>query len=57
MRERGYYGEFGGAYIPESTFEDARKDPSFWREYTQMLSRYSCGPTITPPLVMVQSGS
>jgi len=55
MRERGYYGEFGGAYIPEilvdtfdeleSAFEDARKDPSFWREYTQMLSRYSCRPT------------
>ena len=50
-----YYGEFGGAYIPEilvSTFEqlvkayeDARADPAFWKEYTDLMSSYSCRPT------------
>jgi len=55
MQDRGYYGEFGGAYIPEilvetfdeleAAFEDARSDPSFWREYAQLMSRYSCRPT------------
>ena len=55
MHDRGYYGEFGGAYIPEilvatfdeleQAFEAARRDPSFWREYTQLMSTYSCRPT------------
>ena len=40
MPERGYYGEFGGAYIPEilvatfeelrQAFESAQADPAFW---------------------------
>jgi tryptophan synthase beta chain len=55
MRERGYYGEFGGSYIPEilvatfeqliEAFEAARADPAFWREYEALLSSYSCRPT------------
>ena len=55
MDDRGYYGEFGGAFIPEilvatfdeleQAFEAARRDPSFWREYTQLMSSYSCRPT------------
>ena len=55
MDERGYYGEFGGAYLPEilvATFDEiereftaARRDPSFWREYTDLMSTYSCRPT------------
>jgi tryptophan synthase beta chain len=55
MHERGYYGEFGGAYIPEilvatfeeieQAFEAARNDPGFWREYSQLMSTYSCRPT------------
>jgi tryptophan synthase beta chain len=55
MRDRGYYGEFGGAYIPEilgatfdeleRAFDDAQRDPDFWREYTQLMSSYSCRPT------------
>jgi tryptophan synthase beta chain len=55
MDERGYYGEFGGAYLPEilvATFDEiereftaARRDPSFWREYTDLMSSYSCRPT------------
>ncbi len=55
MRERGYYGEFGGAYIPEilvATFDElaeafakAKADPDFWAEYEALMSSYSCRPT------------
>jgi tryptophan synthase beta chain len=55
MTRAGYYGEFGGAFLPEiliATFEelelaftDAKADPSFWREYEQLMSTYSCRPT------------
>ena len=51
----GYYGEFGGAFVPEIlhetfaqlrvAFEDARSDPAFWREYVDVMSTYSCRPT------------
>ncbi len=50
-----YYGTFGGAYIPEilvstfeqlvKAFEDAKRDPEFWNEYTAIMSNYSCRPT------------
>ena len=52
---KGFFGEFGGAYIPEilhetiaeltEAFEAARKDPSFWQEYVELMSTYSCRPT------------
>jgi len=55
MRERGYYGEFGGAYLPEilvatfdelvEAYEDVRADPAFWREYVSLMGSYSCRPT------------
>jgi tryptophan synthase beta chain len=55
MIERRYYGEFGGAFIPEilvSTFEqlvaafnDAKADPDFWKEYEHLMATYSCRPT------------
>ena len=55
MDHRGYYGAFGGAFIPEilvSTFEElekafqtAKADPSFWKEYEHIMSTYSCRPT------------
>jgi len=55
MNRRGYYGEFGGAFIPEiltatfdaleDAFEKARGDASFWREYSDMMCAYSCRPT------------
>ncbi len=55
MINRGYYEEFGGAYIPEilvSTFDEletefrkAKKDPGFWQEYSDVMSNYSCRPT------------
>jgi tryptophan synthase beta chain len=53
--KRGYYGEFGGMFIPEilsatfeqlvEAFEDARNDPTFWQEYENIMSTYSCRPT------------
>src|SRR5512139_371316 len=55
MNERGYYGELGGAFIPEvlvatfaqlvEAFREAKSDPSFWQEYVELMSTYSCRPT------------
>jgi tryptophan synthase beta chain len=55
MHDRGYYGRFGGAFIPEilvatfdeleRAFRDAKSDPSFWKEYSELMSSYSCRPT------------
>jgi tryptophan synthase beta chain len=55
MIESRYYGEFGGAYIPEilvATFEQlttafnkVKNDPAFWDEYVGLMSTYSCRPT------------
>jgi len=55
MNHRGYYGEFGGTFIPEvlfstieeltDAFQQAREDPGFWQEYEEILSTYSCRPT------------
>ncbi|MFC1840955.1 tryptophan synthase subunit beta [Thermodesulfobacteriota bacterium] len=55
MIKTKYYGEFGGAYIPEilvstfeqlvSAFEEIKGDPGFWKEYTDIMSNYSCRPT------------
>ncbi len=50
-----YYGEWGGCFIPEvlhETFKElseafaaAHSDPSFWQEFTDLMSTYSCRPT------------
>ncbi len=55
MNNRGYYGQFGGAYIPEilvATFdelilayESAKADPTFWQEFEELMSTYSGRPT------------
>ena len=55
MIKRGYYGNFGGAFLPEilvATFDElervyveARNDPDFWREYERLMASYSCRPT------------
>jgi len=55
MLKTKYYGRFGGAFIPEvlvttiselvDAFEDAKRDPSFWKEFEEILSEYSCRPT------------
>ena len=55
MKNRGYYGSYGGAFLPEilvatfdaleTAFEDIKADPSFWDEYSALMSSYSCRPT------------
>lgn len=55
MKSRGYYNEFGGAYIPEilvatfeqldQIFQEIKGDPTFWEDYSALLSSYSCRPT------------
>ena len=55
MKDRGYYEGFGGAYLPEiliatfdelvETFQQAKNDPEFWKEYVDIMSTYSCRPT------------
>ena len=55
MDDRGYYGDFGGAYIPEvltatfdeliDEFQKIKGDPSFWQEYQELMATYSCRPT------------
>jgi len=55
MRERGYYGDFGGAFIPEilvatfdqltAAFDEAKVDPAFRAEYEALMQSYSCRPT------------
>lgn len=62
MKNRGYYGDYGGAFLPEilvatfdeleTAFEKIKKDPEFWKEYETLMSTYSCRPT---PLTFAQN--
>lgn len=55
INENGYYGEFGGAYIPEalarcvnelkSAYQQVLEDESFKQEYDQLLRDYVGRPT------------
>ncbi len=55
MTKDGYFGNWGGAFIPEvlhQTFKElgeyyrqAKEDPAFWQEYLDLMSTYSCRPT------------
>ena len=55
MNKRGYYSQFGGAFLPEilvatfdeltTAFEAAADDPAFWQEYEELMATYSCRPT------------
>ena len=55
MTIKGFFGNWGGAYIPEvlhqtfrqlqEEYDKARQDPSFWQEYTALMANYSCRPT------------
>jgi tryptophan synthase beta chain len=55
MKSRGYYGNFGGAFLPEilvATFDELeaaynaiKDDASFWKTYSDLMSSYSCRPT------------
>jgi tryptophan synthase beta chain len=54
-KPRGYFGDFGGAYLPEilvatfrdleAAFAEAQADPAFWRAYETLMGEYSCRPT------------
>jgi tryptophan synthase beta chain len=56
----GYYGPYGGAFVPEilkttideltSAFQEAQADPSFWQSYLDVMQTYSCRPTPVTPL-------
>ncbi|MDZ7331207.1 MAG: tryptophan synthase subunit beta [candidate division KSB1 bacterium] len=51
----GYYGEFGGAFIPEilrspimelrQALQAAKDDPTFWSEFVALMKTYSGRPT------------
>jgi tryptophan synthase beta chain len=55
MKHNGFFGQWGGAFIPEilhQTFVEltaflrqAQNDPKFWQEYLELMSTYSCRPT------------
>ena len=55
MKNRGYYGNYGGAFLPEilvatfdeleKEFEKIKQDPAFWKEYETLMSTYSCRAT------------
>jgi tryptophan synthase beta chain len=55
MSKKGYYGKWGGAFNPEilhetfeqlnKAFEEAKEDSSFWQEFINLMSTYSCRPT------------
>jgi tryptophan synthase beta chain len=55
MKNRGYYGKYGGAFLPEilvatfdeleHEFENIKKDPAFWKEYETLMASYSCRAT------------
>ena len=55
MNRKGYYGPFGGAFVPEileatfdeldRVFHDASADPAFWRTYSDLMAEYAGRPT------------
>lgn len=54
-QENGYFGNWGGAFIPEvlhdtfcklnEAYTEIRRDPAFWQQYVNLMSTYSCRPT------------
>ena len=55
MTKKGYYGQWGGAFIPEvlhetfrqlnGAFEQAQADAAFWAAYESVVTTYSGRPT------------
>ncbi len=55
MKKNGFFGKWGGAFIPEIlhetfeqlkiSFQQAKEDPDFWQEYLNIMATYSCRPT------------
>ena len=51
----GYYGQYGGTFLPEilhatieqlkAAFREAKQDPEFWREFVALMQTYSGRPT------------
>ncbi len=51
----GYFGNWGGAFIPEvlhetfvqlnKAYKEIRADKAFWQEYLDLMMNYSCRPT------------
>jgi len=51
----GYYGQFGGTFLPEiltstieelkACFRECKQDPAFWAEYVALMQSYSGRPT------------
>ena len=62
FEREGYYGSFGGAFVPEilratldelvAAFKEAQSDSSFWEEFIQIMQTYSCRPT---PLTFLEN--
>jgi tryptophan synthase beta chain len=62
MKDRGYYGKYGGAFLPEiltatfdeleTIFNQVKDDTLFWKEYEDLMASYSCRPT---PLTFVKN--
>ena len=58
----GYFGPFGGAFIPEilhatiqqltAAFEEAKNDPAFWPAYLALMENFSGRPT---PLTLAEN--
>jgi tryptophan synthase beta chain len=56
----GFFGEFGGRYVPEillpalqeleTMFFELREEPSFWQEYLTLTQEFSGRPTPLTPL-------
>ncbi|HEY4387245.1 MAG TPA: tryptophan synthase subunit beta [Ktedonobacteraceae bacterium] len=55
LSDNGYYGSYGGMFIPEilfpafrelkKTFAEIQRDTSFWRDYQETLANFSGRPT------------
>jgi tryptophan synthase beta chain len=55
INDNGYFGEYGGQYVPqilmpalkklESTFKNAMQEPDFISELTKLLEDYAGRPT------------
>jgi len=53
--KRGYYGPYGGRFVPETlvplilevekVYQEAKKDPAFWKEWKGLLMAYAGRPT------------
>ncbi len=55
MNKKGYFGEFGGRFVPEvlesaldelgTVWKKAKTDKKFWKEFHHFAETYSCRPT------------